>query len=276
MCCFSPCVEQVQRTVSSLNEHGFTGKLFALSDLTFKGLIFSYQMSLKMAGITMYETLLRPYEVSRSSSPLPIQSIRKKLQIAEQGKEERRLHQIATSKASKAAKHQLENDKVEPPEKHQAPFSGSTLGNAPKRKHDSPEVADNNNPVVIDEDRESKRVKFGEEIQAGMNMDAVVADAVVVADGTSEQSPNLGEKSCASHLIDEVGTSTSTSTKAVPGSSQKKGKEDSLNSPSELILTQSIKEVRGHTSYLTFAYLLPSVLLNSDSLDTQFTTSTGS
>jgi tRNA (adenine57-N1/adenine58-N1)-methyltransferase len=28
ICCFSPCMEQVLRTVSALNEAGFTGKLF--------------------------------------------------------------------------------------------------------------------------------------------------------------------------------------------------------------------------------------------------------
>ncbi|KIY71968.1 tRNA methyltransferase complex subunit Cpd1 [Cylindrobasidium torrendii FP15055 ss-10] len=70
ICCFSPCIEQVLRTVTALNEHGFT-------------------------DITMYETLQRPHDVARIPAPKSIAATTEKLKIAEVKREERRLQQIA-------------------------------------------------------------------------------------------------------------------------------------------------------------------------------------
>lgn len=53
--------------------------------------------------ITMYETLLRPYDVLQTPVPVPLNVIRERLQAAEQAKEDRRLQQIATSRARKEA-----------------------------------------------------------------------------------------------------------------------------------------------------------------------------
>ncbi|KAH7885454.1 tRNA methyltransferase complex subunit Cpd1 [Phlebopus sp. FC_14] len=72
ICCFSPCMEQVLRTVNALNEAGFT-------------------------DITMYETLLRPHEVQQAPSPLPLSHIVEKLKTMERNREEKRLRQIANS-----------------------------------------------------------------------------------------------------------------------------------------------------------------------------------
>ena len=112
----------------------------------------------------MYETLIRPFDVFQPPTMLPLKSIREKLQVSEQAKEDRRLHQIAQSRAKKDA---LNAPGSQPSEPH------------PKRKR---------------EDEESLPPK---------------------------------------------------KSRATP-------------TPSTMIVTQPIKEVRGHTSYLTFATLLPS------------------
>jgi len=73
ICCFSPCIEQVLRTVSALNDVGFT-------------------------EITMYETLLRPQDVNQIS-PLPhVSEIGDKIKQSEIRREEKRLKQIANSR----------------------------------------------------------------------------------------------------------------------------------------------------------------------------------
>lgn len=73
ICCFSPCMEQVLRTIGSLNEAGFT-------------------------DITMYETLLRPHEVQRLPVPLPLSHVIDQLKKMEKYREEKRLRQIANNK----------------------------------------------------------------------------------------------------------------------------------------------------------------------------------
>ncbi|KII90936.1 hypothetical protein PLICRDRAFT_39516 [Plicaturopsis crispa FD-325 SS-3] len=73
ICCFSPCMEQVLRTVSALNEAGFS-------------------------DITMYETLLRPHEVNQTPPLVSVNEIAEKLKLAEQKREDKRLRQIATSR----------------------------------------------------------------------------------------------------------------------------------------------------------------------------------
>ncbi|KAG2360669.1 tRNA methyltransferase complex subunit Cpd1 [Suillus spraguei] len=75
ICCFSPCMEQVLRTVSALNDSGFT-------------------------DITMFETLLRPHEVHQIS-PQPLTQAVEKLKKLEQKREDKRQHQIARSSKRK-------------------------------------------------------------------------------------------------------------------------------------------------------------------------------
>ncbi|KAI9568478.1 tRNA methyltransferase complex subunit Cpd1 [Boletus coccyginus] len=72
ICCFSPCMEQVLRTVSALNEAGFT-------------------------DITMYETLLRPHEVQQLPPPRPLAQVIDKLKRMEHYREEKRQRQIANA-----------------------------------------------------------------------------------------------------------------------------------------------------------------------------------
>lgn len=79
ICCFSPCIEQVLRTVSALNDAGFS-------------------------DITLFEVLLTPLEVSSVPTPLPISTVVARLQAAEGRKEERRQKQIAKAAKDREAK----------------------------------------------------------------------------------------------------------------------------------------------------------------------------
>ncbi|KAF7298686.1 tRNA (adenine(58)-N(1))-methyltransferase catalytic subunit TRM61 [Mycena indigotica] len=75
ICCFSPCMEQVLRTVSALNETGFS-------------------------DITMYETLVRLQDVSQIPAPPPVSEITEKLKKVEAVREDKRQRQIAAGQRS--------------------------------------------------------------------------------------------------------------------------------------------------------------------------------
>ncbi|WFD25122.1 guanidinoacetate N-methyltransferase [Malassezia nana] len=74
ICCFSPCIEQVHRTVAALSEHGFS-------------------------DITMYESLVRTHESITNAAPLePIADVVERIQRTESKREMRRQLQIQQSK----------------------------------------------------------------------------------------------------------------------------------------------------------------------------------
>ncbi|KAJ7845370.1 tRNA methyltransferase complex GCD14 subunit [Mycena olivaceomarginata] len=75
ICCFSPCMEQVLRTVSALNDAGFS-------------------------DITMYETLVRPHDVNQVPPLQSITEVADKLKKAEGVREIKRLRQIAAGQRS--------------------------------------------------------------------------------------------------------------------------------------------------------------------------------
>ena len=155
----------------------------------------------------MYETLLRPHEVAQLPAPIPIQAVRDKLQVAEVQKEERRLKQIAASRAKKDMG------------MSQGPSTATESGG--KRKHgavnnDAIEEADDGGPSP------AKKAK------------------------TQEVKVEENKHDLASPFPSSVGL-------------ERKGLESSPASPSPFLVTQPIKEVRGHTSYLMFACLVPSI-----------------
>ncbi|KAJ8473157.1 hypothetical protein ONZ45_g16400 [Pleurotus djamor] len=77
ICCFSPCMEQVQRTVIALNDAGFT-------------------------EITMYETLVRAHEVDQVPALRSIEDVATSLKKAEQRREDKRIRQIVVSRQNLA------------------------------------------------------------------------------------------------------------------------------------------------------------------------------
>jgi len=80
ICCFSPCMEQVLRTVAALNEASFS-------------------------DVTMFETLLRPSEISQIALQT-VDSVAEKLKLGEVQKEARRLRQIEAAVAGHKRKRQ--------------------------------------------------------------------------------------------------------------------------------------------------------------------------
>ncbi|KAF9493603.1 tRNA methyltransferase complex subunit Cpd1 [Pleurotus eryngii] len=85
ICCFSPCIEQVQRTVTALNDAGFT-------------------------EITMYESLVRPHEVDQVPPMRSVDDAREILKKAEQKREDKRLRQIAATRQNLANKRKREGE----------------------------------------------------------------------------------------------------------------------------------------------------------------------
>ncbi|KEP54879.1 tRNA (adenine-N(1))-methyltransferase catalytic subunit TRM61 [Rhizoctonia solani 123E] len=87
ICCFSPCIEQVLRTVSALNELGFT-------------------------GVTMHETLTKPHDICNA----PMQTVEDaaiRLRDIETRKEQRRLRQIESAARDKKRKRIEGNEEVQ-------------------------------------------------------------------------------------------------------------------------------------------------------------------
>lgn len=80
ICCFSPCIEQVLRTITALSEHGFT-------------------------DIATYESLVRTHDSITNVAPLePISTVVERIREHERKREARRLVQIAQSRAERARK----------------------------------------------------------------------------------------------------------------------------------------------------------------------------
>ncbi|KZV91735.1 tRNA methyltransferase complex GCD14 subunit [Exidia glandulosa HHB12029] len=125
ICCFSPCIEQVLRTVTALNDAGFS-------------------------DITLYEVLLNPLEVSPVPTPLPIAHAVARLQAAEGRKEERRQKQIAKAARDREVK-EKDGDAVAAGVKRTHDEAGtpdSEEGIAPKRARSEQESAHASAPEV--------------------------------------------------------------------------------------------------------------------------------
>lgn len=174
ICCFSPCMEQVLRTVTALNDAGFT-------------------------DITMYETLLRPQDVTQTPALQPIGQVSEKLKKAERKREEKRLRQIALGR-------------------------NRTNDHGSKRKREPSGEADED-PVGADVSLDTKRVKTDGE-------DETVRDEPV--------------------FLEDANHDNSEPTNVA-----------------KMTVSKAYSEVRGHTSYLTFACLVPThpSLTEADKVD---------
>jgi tRNA (adenine57-N1/adenine58-N1)-methyltransferase len=174
----------------------------------------------------MYETLVRAHDVSHVPALIPIGEISEKLKQAERKREDKRLKQIATNRASKR--------KREGEGEGEADMQEQELG------HDAMEA---------DEPSGSKRVKTDDE-------DASVPDTHVP--DTEPQLMDVEPRGDASTPISTDAPTTMLATSiastsvlptSVPSPSPLPAKKISLSKP--------FSEVRGHTSYLTFASLQP-------------------
>lgn len=150
----------------------------------------------------MYETLLRPHQVDAVPALPPISQIGEKLKKAEQKREEKRLRQIANSRAAAAGKRKRPDD-VDDGDGDRAE------GSAGKR------------PKTDDEDD----VMHNEE----------------------EQLPQAGnQQPSASAPAEDAEVALPVAATETPA-------------PKKTTVSKTFPEVRGHTSYLTFACLLPTL-----------------
>ncbi|KIJ96834.1 hypothetical protein K443DRAFT_106566 [Laccaria amethystina LaAM-08-1] len=200
ICCFSPCMEQVLRTVSALNESGFT-------------------------EITMYETLLRPHEVYTYPPLQDIYSIGEKLKKAEAKREEQRLKQIAGNRASASA-------------------SGLTFYSS---SSSSSGPTTNRRTAAQKRKREEEDVNEGEEEEVVDKMVVVVDEQDLHPEEGGEVEPKRVRLDDEEDVVldDFVPTLVATPTMTSTNASVRMG------------VSKASSEVRGHTSYLTFACLIP-------------------
>ncbi|OJT15155.1 tRNA (adenine(58)-N(1))-methyltransferase catalytic subunit TRM61 [Trametes pubescens] len=207
ICCFSPCMEQVLRTVSTLNDAGFTGTSSFTGPLISRPLRPALTERL-VTDITMYETLLRPHMVEAPPPLEKVGSVSARLQVADARREEKRLRQIANARLGIERR-------------------------AAKRKAD--EDAD-------EEGQEGKRARTGGETGGD--------ELVSPEDQARDEAEALAE-------IHPTPVPAASSTPAQVVHSAASLEEETAAEPRKITLSKAFPDVRGHTSYLTFAVLLP-------------------
>lgn len=200
-------MEQVLRTVSALNDAGFTS-MQPYAAHSNKDLFLP-------SGVTMYETLLRPQEVSSVALP-SIDTVISKLRKAEVAGEERRLRQIELAKVRNKRKREEAASNGVAEGKETFHSNGTSVPPPPKRRKQA--ESDDVNRLTTMEDGE-------------------------VEDVNSQNEPESPATSNGRH-------------KPSRQSHNQAGGSSSQIAPT-LQVAHPLAEVRGHTSYLTFAVLLP-------------------
>ncbi|KAI5119045.1 hypothetical protein M0805_005911 [Coniferiporia weirii] len=233
VCCFSPCIEQVLRTVTALNEAGFT-------------------------DITMYETLLRPHEVHTLPALRPISEVGEKLRQSEARREDKRLKQIATSQAKREKGGK---------KRKRGPQVNEDMMEQEDQERDAvkPELQDQF--IAEDSRAETKKLRTeGEEPVDGERVDQSIADTdrdsaappmSALEEEVPDTNPSLGaseEPAAWSVLTEAVAVHELVSASPTP----------SFSEPQKMVISRVANEVRGHTSYLTFAVLLPTALSQNE------------
>ena len=169
--------------------------------------------------VTMYETLLRPHEVQQLPPPRPLSQVIDKLKGMERYREEKRQRQIAN-----AGKRKRDADE---------PTAGISMGMGMEAGMETEEH--------IGTEMEGTSEKRARVAAA----QASIAPARGLAEGYDE---NLIEES-RREIVPPVLPFEDAATSAVAGPSQ-------VDVPSKLNLAKVSPDVRGHTSYLTFARLV--------------------
>jgi tRNA (adenine57-N1/adenine58-N1)-methyltransferase catalytic subunit len=160
----------------------------------------------------MYETLLRPHEVSQAPRLAQIDTVAEKLKQLERNREDKRQRQIAASRARRNAT-----------EKRKREEEGEGEGE---------DAGDGVHHAAI-HDPEAKKAKTA---VAQSDDDTPAQDVVMDIDQEA--------------LEDQPPAPASTVDDAMPSPAP---------APAMQVLSRHSKEVRGHTSFLTFACLLPTM-----------------
>jgi len=197
ICCFSPCIEQVTKTVAALHEHGFT-------------------------TVTMYETLQRQHDMATYSMPTIDDAI-DKLKGIEARKISRRQHQSSQHKQQqgkadeKRKAEDLDDSEEQPATKRlkEEPATDTATPDMSTTAANTPDVADT--PTADSDAKDTPEV-------------TVVSSSLP---GDAPTPPTKREP-----------TPRQVSKKMVPP-------EQRFTS------SKPAAQIRGHTSYLTFAFLVP-------------------
>jgi tRNA (adenine57-N1/adenine58-N1)-methyltransferase len=203
-------MEQVLRTITALNDAGFSGTPYLANNSTSPH---NHPLCFINTEITMYETLIRPQEVTQVSLP-NIETTVERLRKAEIDAGNRRLKQIETARLRNAAKRKRAD--VNKGSLVPEPVDGPSLNNlgipAAKKRKQGNVIVDINSQETIDSEEG--------EVEASLR----------ATSGPESSNRKLS--------MNEEPSSSGHST---------------LNSS----LAHPFNEVRGHTSYLTFAVLSP-------------------
>ena len=187
----------------------------------------------------MYETLVRPIEVFQIPPLQPISIVSEKLKKSELKREDKRLRQIAANKAAAAAASaKRKRDTVA--------ADGSvdeSLNAATESPHGAGQTGRTSKRVKTEEDDGVPQMEEQEHINMDMDMEVRLIGGpstsafplVKTVDPTSTTSLSLST----TDVVADIPISTATSP------------------PAKINVSKALPEVRGHTSYLTFACLIP-------------------
>lgn len=212
ICCFSPCIEQVLKTVTALSEHGFT-------------------------DVETFESLVRTHESHPAAGPeVSIDEAINRIKVVEKRKEARRLIQIEKARNAKAvagAKNGSASAEAD------AGADGDGNGDASMADEDTPVAA----ASTADSDLKRKHeVDYSDE-----------------ADGRQQ----AGEPADASQERKDANSSFQRGVQEGVAVTKKKARmmqhQTHQKQPIQAatVFSRPYYEMRGHTSYLTFATLLP-------------------
>jgi len=205
----------------------------------------------------MYETLLRPIEVFQIPSLPDVAVVSEKIKKSEQKREEKRLRQIAANKAAAAASASA----------GAANGSGGGGGSVnAKRKRDgvAEDLDDEDDDDDDDNDVEAhiakKRFKTDPGVSAGDEAEMDDAPPVPAEDASAADPASITDASTTTKEEDPsppLPLSASTSHRPYNNNNNNKIANRPIPSSSRINVSKSLPEVRGHTSYLTFACLIP-------------------
>ncbi|SJX61009.1 related to GCD14-translational repressor of GCN4 [Sporisorium reilianum f. sp. reilianum] len=202
ICCFSPCIEQVLKTVTALNEHGFT-------------------------DVETFESLVRTHESHSAAGPeVSIDEAITRIRVVEKRKEARRLIQIEKARGAKAqagGKQQsaaAESDADDDGDASMAEAASASADAAAetdlKRKHDEEQDAEHDTSAA----KTSSQDK-----DANGSYQRGVQEGIAV---TKKKARMMQQQTQQNQPIQAA-----------------------------TVYSKPYYEMRGHTSYLTFATLLP-------------------
>jgi tRNA (adenine57-N1/adenine58-N1)-methyltransferase len=180
----------------------------------------------------MYETLLRPIEVFQIP-PLPnIAVVSEKIKISEQKREEKRLRQIAANKAAAAS------------------GAGSSV-NAKRKREDAAEDLDGEE----EDEHEMSAVEGLIASKKKMRTDIGEDEEEDAMEDASPLPEDPGQTDV--DVLKNEGSDPSPQPATTTSHRLHKNASGLIHPSAKINVSKALPEVRGHTSYLTFACLIP-------------------